>query len=137
MSVLFSPFRLSGATLRNRVVVSPMCQYSAPNGEASAWHVQHLGQYVVSGPGLVMIEATAVEAAGRITPLCLGLYTDAQEAALGRVLDLCRAVGDTPIGIQLAHAGRKGACRVPWQGRGGLGAGGGRVDRLRPLGDRL
>lgn len=123
MSALFSPITLGGMTLRNRVVVSPMCQYSAPDGAASAWHYQHLGQFVVSGAGLVMIEATAVEAAGRITPLCLGLYTDEQEAALGRVLEVCRSVGDARIGIQLAHAGRKASCDLPWQGGGALLAG--------------
>lgn len=122
MSALFSPIALGGMTLRNRIVVSPMCQYSAPDGAAAAWHVQHLGQFVVSGAGLVMIEATAVEAAGRITPLCLGLYTDDQEAALGRVLEICRAVGDARIGIQLAHAGRKASCGLPWHGGAALAA---------------
>jgi NADPH2 dehydrogenase len=116
MSALFSPITLAGTTFPNRIVVSPMCQYSAPQGQASAWHMQHLGQYAISGAGLVIIEATAVEAAGRITPLCLSLYDDAQEAALGRVLEMCRAAGNARFGIQLAHAGRKGSCHMPWDG---------------------
>jgi NADPH2 dehydrogenase len=120
MSALFSSIRLAGTTFRNRIVVSPMCQYSAPQGRASAWHMQHLGQYAISGAGLVIIEATAVEAAGRITPLCLSLYDDAQEAALDRVLAVCRASGDARFGIQLAHAGRKGSCHPPWDGGGPL-----------------
>ena len=115
-SPLFTPIALRQLTLANRAVVSPMCQYSAEDGSATDWHLQHLGSLSLGGAGLLMIEATAVEPAGRITPGCLGLYSDANEAALARVLAACRRYGNTPLGIQLAHAGRKGSATVPWQG---------------------
>src|ERR1700682_1197648 len=104
---LFRPIALRGLTLANRVVVAPMCQYSAIDGVPQPWHLQHLGSFAVSGPGLVVVEATGVEAIGRITPGCTGLYSDACEAAFARVIDLVRSVGPAKIGIQLAHAGRK------------------------------
>jgi 2,4-dienoyl-CoA reductase-like NADH-dependent reductase (Old Yellow Enzyme family) len=115
-SPLFTPITLRDLQLANRVVVSPMCQYSAADGSATDWHMLHLGSLAVGGAGLLMIEATAVEAAGRITLGCLGLYSDANEAALARVVTACRRFGNTPLGIQLAHAGRKGSATVPWQG---------------------
>lgn len=98
-------------------MLSPMCQYAATDGRAGDWHLMHLGQYMVSGVGLVMIEMTNVQARGRITPNCLGLFDDDCEAALRPVINYCRALGDTPIAIQLAHAGRKASCKPPWQGR--------------------
>jgi len=118
MSDLFSPLTLGGLELPNRIVVSPMCQYSAQDGVANDWHLQHLMQLAFSGAGLVMIEATAVEARGRITHGCLGLYSDAAEEALGRVLKAARAVAapGTRFGIQLGHAGRKGSVTAPWEG---------------------
>ena len=122
-SQLFSPITLGGITLGNRVTVSPMCQYNADDGSASDWHMVHLGQFALSGAGMVMIEATGVEAAGRITPGCLGLYSDANEAALARVIGVFKNVGNMPIGIQLAHAGRKGSSHLPWNGGKGLKAG--------------
>jgi 2,4-dienoyl-CoA reductase-like NADH-dependent reductase (Old Yellow Enzyme family) len=115
-SSLFTPIALRDLTLANRIVVSPMCQYSADDGSANDWHMQHLGSLSVSGAGLLMIEATAVEQAGRITHGCLGLYSDANEAALGRVVAACRRFGNTALGIQLAHAGRKGSAQRPWEG---------------------
>jgi 2,4-dienoyl-CoA reductase-like NADH-dependent reductase (Old Yellow Enzyme family) len=115
-SQLFTPIALRGLTLPNRIVVAPMCQYSAIDGSATDWHILHLGSLAVAGPGLVMIEATGVEAAGRITPGCTGLYSDANEAAMKRAIAACRAYGKAPIGIQLAHAGRKASCHVPWEG---------------------
>lgn len=115
-SVLFSPFSLGALGLRNRIVVSPMCQYSAMDGNATAWHRIHLGQLAQSGAGLLFIEATAVEAIGRITPGCLGLYSDANVTALRGVLDDVRMFSDMPIGIQLAHAGRKASSARPWDG---------------------
>ncbi len=115
-SHLFSPITIGGVTLANRIAVSPMCQYSAIDGSANDWHVQHLGSLSLSGAGVVIVEATAVEAAGRITPNCLGLYSDANEAALERVLATCRRWGNTRMGIQLAHAGRKASVHVPWHG---------------------
>ncbi len=109
-SRLFTPARMRDLELSNRVVISPMCQYAAENGTASDWHIMHLGQYAVSGAGLVIAEATAVEPEGRISPQCLGLYSDENEAALRRVVDFFRTYGEgAKIGIQLAHAGRKGS----------------------------
>ena len=116
MSKLFSHFALRKLTLENRIVVSPMCQYSASEGSASDWHLIHLGQLALGGAGLLCIEATAVEAIGRITPDCLGLYSDDNEAALRRVLVSLRRHAGTPIAIQLAHAGRKASSYSPWEG---------------------
>lgn len=122
MSVpLFTPIDLRELTLANRIVVSPMCQYSADEGSATDWHLMHLGNYALSGAGLLIHEATAVVPEGRISHGCLGLYSDENEAALARVLKFVRGISDTPIGIQLAHAGRKGSCERPWEGRGPLG----------------
>ena len=118
---LFSPFRLRGLELPNRIVVSPMCQYSALEGTVGDWHVMHLGQFAVSGAGLVIVEATGVEPAGRITPGCVGLYSDENEAALARVLRFCRDYGAAKAGIQLAHAGRKASSAQPWRGGASLG----------------
>ena len=120
-SALFTPFPLRGLTLANRIVVSPMCQYSADDGSANAWHMQHLGSLVHSGASLVVIEATGVLREGRITHGCLGLYSDENEVALGRVIAGCRQFSRTPIGIQLAHAGRKASAARPWEGGGALG----------------
>jgi 2,4-dienoyl-CoA reductase-like NADH-dependent reductase (Old Yellow Enzyme family) len=115
---LFSPLELGPITLANRIAVAPMCQYSADDGSADNWHLQHLMQLGMAGAGLVVVEATAVERIGRITHGCLGLYSDANEAALARVLEAARrvAVGGTRFAIQLAHAGRKGSCQRPWEG---------------------
>lgn len=117
---LFEPLILGGITLANRIAVSPMCQYSAVDGSATDWHQQHLGSLSLSGAGVVIVEATAVEPAGRITPGCLGLYSDANEAALAPAVALCRRWGTARLGIQLAHAGRKASARVPWAGGGPL-----------------
>src|SRR5215470_15131821 len=116
MSRLFTPLTLGGVSLANRVAVSPMCQYSAADGSANDWHLQHLGALSMSGAGLTIVEMTGVEPEGRITPHCLGLYSDANEAALARVVALCRRWGTAKLGIQLAHAGRKASARVPWEG---------------------
>lgn len=113
---LFAPFRVAGLELRNRIIIAPMCQYSADEGRASDWHVIHLGHLALSGAALVTIEATAVSPEGRISPRDLGLYSDETEAALGRTLESVRRWSDIPIAIQLAHAGRKGSTRVPWEG---------------------
>jgi 2,4-dienoyl-CoA reductase-like NADH-dependent reductase (Old Yellow Enzyme family) len=113
---LFAPLALRGLRLPNRIVVSPMCQYSALDGRATDWHVVHLGQMAVSGAGLLMIEATAVEPEGRITPGCLGLWDDATEAALARVLAAIRPLASMPLAIQLGHAGRKASSGRPWEG---------------------
>ncbi|MEM8662517.1 MAG: NADH:flavin oxidoreductase/NADH oxidase [Pseudomonadota bacterium] len=117
-SHLFSPFTLRGVTFDNRVAVAPMCQYSAKDGTPGDWHHMHLGQYAISGAGLVIIEATGVEANGRITPVCTGLYSDENEAAFARILEYCRATGPAKFGIQLGHAGRKASTVAPWEGGG-------------------
>ncbi|MCL4760255.1 MAG: NADH:flavin oxidoreductase/NADH oxidase [Burkholderiales bacterium] len=117
-SALFLPIRLRDLELPNRIVVSPMCQYSAVDGSATAWHLVHLGQFAIGGAGLVIIEATHVEPRGRITHGCLGLWSDANEAALVPVVDFFRAHGGAKLGMQLSHSGRKGSARLPWQGRG-------------------
>ncbi|MFL5045123.1 MAG: oxidoreductase, partial [Xanthobacteraceae bacterium] len=115
-SHLFSPIKLADLKLANRIVVSPMCQYSANDGCASDWHLTHLGMLANSGAALVVVEATHVERHGRITHGCLGLYSDACEATLHRVIDHCRNIGTTKFGIQIAHSGRKGSARRPWEG---------------------
>ena len=122
MSALFSALSLKNLRLSNRVVVSPMCQYSAVDGTATDWHIGHHGALAVSGPGLVLVEATHVSAVGRITPGCLGLYSDDNERALARVVKFYRERGGSPIGVQLAHAGRKASVDVPWVGGKPLGA---------------
>ena len=114
---LFSKFPLRELQLANRIVVSPMCQYSAVNGAATDWHTIHWGQLLQSGAGMFTIEATAVSAIGRITHGCLGLYDDACETALGRHLGIARANAPAmPVALQLAHAGRKGSSHRPWDG---------------------
>lgn len=121
MSQLFSAYQLGGLSLANRIVIAPMCQYSAENGNATDWHTIHLGQLALSGAGLLIIEATAVEPDGRISPADVGLWSDENEAALAKVLGSVRRWSDMPIGIQLAHAGRKASTARPWQGGGQLG----------------
>ncbi len=122
-SALFSPTRLAGLELANRIVVSPMCQYSADDGVASDWHLNHLGMLANSGAGMVVVEATGVERRGRITHGCLGIYSDDCEAALARVVAHCRRYGAAKLGIQLAHAGRKASASRPWEGSRALVAG--------------
>jgi len=131
---LFEPLRLGGITLANRIAVSPMCQYSAENGAANDWHLQHLGSLSLSGAGLVIVEQTAVEPAGRISQGCLGLYSNANEAALARVVGFCRHAGSAALGIQLAHAGRKGSAKLPWEGGGPLPPAGGAWTTAAPSG---
>ena len=117
-AALFTPLSLGPFDLNNRIVIAPMCQYSADDGCASVWHVQQLMNYAMSGAALVMIEATAVERRGRITHGCLGLYSEANEQALGVALTAARSVAlpGTRFGIQLAHAGRKASTQRPWEG---------------------
>lgn len=114
MTRLFSPLALRGTPLANRIVVSPMCMYSAREGCASEWHYAHLGSLAVSGAGLLCLEATAVVPEGRISPADLGLWNDANEAALAPVLAMIRAVSPIKLAVQLAHAGRKASSAVPW-----------------------
>ncbi|MBN8959444.1 MAG: NADH:flavin oxidoreductase/NADH oxidase [Rhizobiales bacterium] len=114
-SHLFSPLQIRDVHVRNRVVVSPMCLYSAVNGVANDWHLVQYGKLAVGGAGIVFVEATAVEPAGRITHGCTGLWCDEQIAPMRRIADFIRAEGAVPA-IQLAHAGRKGSSQRPWQG---------------------
>jgi 2,4-dienoyl-CoA reductase-like NADH-dependent reductase (Old Yellow Enzyme family) len=109
---LLAPLTIRGVTLRNRIAVSPMCQYCAVDGHADDWHLVHLGSRAVGGAGLVMVEATAVTAQGRITPGDTGLWSDDHIPMLARIAAFLRRMGAAPA-IQLAHAGRKGSCRIP------------------------
>ncbi|USU11672.1 NADH:flavin oxidoreductase/NADH oxidase [Sphingomonadaceae bacterium OTU29THOMA1] len=113
---LFQPVTVGSLTLRNRIVIAPMCQYSADNGCMTDWHLIHLGHLALSGAGLLTIEATAVVPEGRITYADVGLWDDATEAAMARVLESVRRHSDMPIAIQLAHAGRKASTDLPWKG---------------------
>lgn len=113
---LFTPFRVGQLELANRIVIAPMCQYSAIDGCMTDWHLIHLGQLALSGAALLTIEATAVLPEGRISYADVGLWSDANEAAMGRVLESIRRWSDMPIAIQLAHAGRKASTDLPWQG---------------------
>jgi len=115
MSKLFSAFRLKGVTLKNRIVVSPMCQYSAVEGFPNEWHLVHLGARAVGGAALVITEATAVSREGRITHGCTGLWNDSQAEAWAPILDFVRRQGAV-VGIQLSHAGRKASANRPWEG---------------------
>jgi 2,4-dienoyl-CoA reductase-like NADH-dependent reductase (Old Yellow Enzyme family) len=119
---LFTPIDLGDVTLPNRIVVSPMCQYSADDGCMNDWHLVHLGQLALSRAGLLMVEATHVTREGRITHGCAGLYNEHNEAAMARVVQACRRLTSHPIGIQVGHAGRKASSQVPWEGRQWLGA---------------
>jgi len=116
-SALFQPIHLRGLALENRIMVSPMCQYSAVDGCMTDWHLAHLGMLANSGAALLCFEMTDVEAIGRITPGCSGLYSDASEAALRRVVAHCREHGQAKLAIQLAHAGRKASTTPPWDSR--------------------
>jgi NADPH2 dehydrogenase len=116
MSALFSPLLLGRLALANRIMVSPMCQYSAEDGAAQPWHTIHLGNLALSGAGSLCIEATAVEASGRITPGDLGLWDDAAEAALVPVMAAIRRYSPVKVFMQLAHAGRKASSHRPWEG---------------------
>ena len=119
--LLFAPITLRGLTARNRVVISPMCTYSAADGIAQDWHLVHLGKFALGGAGIVFVEATAVEARGRITHGCLGIWSDEHARALGRIAPFLKVHGALPA-IQLAHAGRKASIQRPWFGDGPLGA---------------
>ena len=114
-SALFTPLTIRGITLRNRIAVSPMCQYSSDDGFANDWHLVHLGSRAVGGAALVMAEATAVEARGRISPKDLGIWKDEHIENFARIAAFLKRQGAVP-GIQIAHAGRKGSTRVPWEG---------------------
>src|SRR6478752_5127022 len=113
---LFTPFRVGTRELRNRIIIAPMCQYSAVDGCMTDWHLIHLGHLALSGAALLTIEATAVVPEGRITYADTGLWSDENEAAMARTLASVRRWSRMPIAIQLAHAGRKASHEVPWKG---------------------
>jgi len=116
MSKLFESIKLGSLTLANRIVIAPMCQYSAEHGKATSWHHAHLGQLSFSGAGLLILEATAVEDVGRISPQDLGLWNDETEEAMASLVTSLRENSDISLGIQLGHAGRKASCYAPWEG---------------------
>src|SRR6202012_437796 len=116
MSALFSPIKLRDLALPDRIMVAPMCQYSAVDGEANDWHFTHINMLALSGAAMFCIEATAVEAIGRIPPGCLGLWNDPTEAALNPILASVRKHSKTAVAMQLAHAGRKASSHTPWDG---------------------
>ena len=116
---LFEPISFRSVTSRNRIAVAPMCQYCATDGLGDDWHIQHLGARAMGGAGIVFTEATHVSAQGRITPGCLGLYTDAHEAFMARLVRIIEMGGAVP-GMQIAHSGRKGSTEAPWTGLKGI-----------------
>jgi len=124
MTDLFSPITLGALQFPNRIAIAPMCQYSADDGCASDWHLQHWMTLAMSGAGMVTVEMTDVERRGRISHGCMGLYSEANEAAAKRALDAARRVANpgTKFGVQIAHAGRKASCQRPWEGGGPLTA---------------
>ena len=115
MSSLFSPFQLKDARLRNRIAVPPMCQYQAVDGFVTDWHLPHYAGMARGGAGLVIVEATAVSADGRISPGCLGLWRDEHQTGLAQLAAAIKSAGAVP-GIQIGHAGRKASARRPWEG---------------------
>ncbi len=117
---LFAPLQIGKHTLPNRITVAPMCQYSAIDGSMTDWHIMHLGSLAISGASMLVIEATGVTPAGRITLHCVGLYSDANEAAMQRVVDYVRSISPILLGVQIGHAGRKASAHRPWQGHGFL-----------------
>lgn len=119
MSILLSPLTIRNVTLRNRIVVSPMCQYSSDNGHMNDWHLVHLGSRASGGAGLVIAEATAVSPEGRITPSDAGIWDDSHITMMQRIVSFIHSQGAI-AGIQIAHAGRKASCAVPWNGSGQL-----------------
>ena len=114
--LLFSPIQLGPISLSNRLMISPMCQYSAIDGDMTDWHRAHLGSLALSGAGMLCVEATAISAEGRITPGCVGLYKPSNVDAMKSVIDAIRAISPIKLAIQLGHAGRKGSSRRPWEG---------------------
>src|SRR5215470_10399805 len=112
---LFTPLRVGNLELRNRIVIAPMCQYSADEGRMTDWHLIHLGQLALSGAALLTIEATAVTPEGRISWADVGLYSDQTGRAMGQALEGVRRWSDMPIAIQLAHAGSKASTEIPWK----------------------
>ena len=132
MVTLFTPHSVGRMEVANRIAVAPMCQYSAIDGSMSEWHTMHLGSLAISGAGMLVIEATGVTPAGRITHGCTGLYSDANEAAMKRPIAFVRSISPIRLGLQLAHAGRKASAEKPWEGRGALNAENGAWQTVAP-----
>ena len=116
MARLFEPLLIGDLRLDNRIVIAPMCQYSASNGTAGDWHMIHLGHLALCGAGLMILEATAISPEGRTSPQDLGLYSDENENALAKILIAVRAHSPIAVALQLSHAGRKASSRAPWEG---------------------
>lgn len=131
-SALFTPLNVGGQTWSNRVSIAPMCQYSAVDGDMTDWHLMHLGNLALSGASMLVIEATGVTSAGRITPHCVGLYSESNVRAMRRVVDYVRSISPIVLGVQLAHAGRKASSHRPWDGRGALASSEGAWSTLAP-----
>ena len=131
-SQLFSALKIGELELQDRITVAAMCQYSAVEGSMTDWHMQHLGSLALSGAAMMVIEATGVTAQGRISLGCTGLYSDANEAAMKRVIDFVRTISPVLVGVQLAHAGRKASAHRPWEGRGALKPGEGAWETVAP-----
>jgi 2,4-dienoyl-CoA reductase-like NADH-dependent reductase (Old Yellow Enzyme family) len=119
-SKLFTPFKIGNLELFNRITIAPMCQYSAQSGDANDWHMMHVGNLALSGASLLVMEATGVTPAGRISPGCLGLYSDENEQALARVVAFAHRISPIKVGVQLGHAGRKASSHRPWEGNGAV-----------------
>jgi len=134
MSALFEPFKLKDVSLRNRIAIPPMCQYTAVDGLINDWHRVHLAGLARGGAGLLIVEATAVSPEGRITPGCAGLWNDEQAQAFAPVVASIKAAGAVP-GIQIGHAGRKASANVPWEGDDHIGAHLPRVPKAMTLED--
>ncbi|AGB82088.1 NADH:flavin oxidoreductase [Serratia sp. FGI94] len=132
MSQLFKPISLGKLALPNRIIIAPMCQYSAQEGAATPWHTMHLGSLAMSGAGLLIVEATAVSPEGRISPQDLGLWDNTTEQALAEVVNAVRQHATMPLGIQLGHAGRKASTAVPWEGGGQIGQANGGWQTIAP-----
>ena len=115
-SHLFSPISFRDLTLDNRIAVSAMCQYASEDGSANDWHLMHYGNLAMGAGGLLITEATHVSAEGRISPKCLGLYSDENEATIKRFVDFCKQYGTAKLGIQIGHSGRKGSTNPPGKG---------------------
>ena len=115
-NLLFSPIQLRSVTIPNRIVVSPMCQYSAKDGNANDWHISHYMQMAISGAGMFVIESTAISEHGRISYGDLGLYSDSNGEYFARMVQSCKRYSNTPIACQLSHSGRKGSVNLPWLG---------------------
>ena len=130
--LLFTPISLGPVTLANRIMVSPMCQYSAKDGVVNAWHTAHLGSLALSGAGMLCVEATAVSPEGRITPGCLGLYSDAQFDAMHTLVKTLRAASNIKLMLQIGHAGRKASSAAPWNGGALLSKADGGWDTIAP-----